>query len=92
MDRGVFYTILKDEKQMEFYSISFCPECYQGLYNGVVYDIRDAKEEIQRLNPASLRYSFTVETGEEIRKILGSEPVQSKEIQRTYGHFHRGVQ
>ncbi|MDD6207675.1 MAG: U32 family peptidase [Clostridiales bacterium] len=92
MDGGTLYTILKDEKQMEFYAISFCPECYQGLYNGVVYDIRNEKDEIKSLHPASLRYYFTVESGEEILRILGNEPFPKKEIQRTFGHFHRGVQ
>ena len=88
---GSRMTILRDEKQMAFYAVSFCPECYQGLYNGVLYDIRDAQEELKSLNPLAVRYYFTVESGEEVRGILSGEPLKQKEMQRTMGHFHRGV-
>lgn len=82
---------LIDRKNKELPVKTFCKFCFNTIYNSQCLSILDCMEEIEKLQPAALRYDFTFETGAEVRDILehGELP---KTMGYTHGHFHRGVE
>lgn len=93
-------TYLKDRKNAEFPVLNRCPFCYNTIYNSVPLMLVGCREEILRLSPAYLRLSFTVESGEETKRILqgygrllsGETPTDGFSGAGTRGHFKRGVE
>lgn len=66
----------------------YCKYCYNQIYNAEVFGLLDLPEEVERLHPESIRYDFSVESGEECRNILaGRVPTVL-----TRGHFRHGVE
>ena len=84
--QGVMY--LKDRTGAVMPVKNTCRFCMNTIYNSVPTVLYDLKEEIARLAPDAVRYEFTVETPEEMKKVLRGE-VPGK---FTRGHFTRGVE
>lgn len=80
---------LKDRQGAIFPVEINCDHCYNVLYNSVPYSLHGAKKERDRIGAAAFRYDFTIETGEQCRRILEGEfPFQDY----TAGHCKRGVE
>ncbi len=66
----------------------YCKYCYNQVYNADAFFIADLKEEVLDLQPDSIRYDFSTESGEECRRVLqGQVP-----FPLTRGHFNHGVE
>lgn len=61
---------LKDRKNAEFVAINRCVSCCNTIYNSVPLELADCEQEIARLNPQSLRLSFTTESEPEVAAVL----------------------
>lgn len=80
---------LKDRQGAIFPVEINCDHCYNVLYNSVPYSLHGAKKERDRIGAAAFRYDFTIETGEQCRRILEGEfPF----LDYTAGHCKRGVE
>ena len=64
-----------------------CTFCYNTIYNSVPTVLYDWTDEIFKIGPASVRYEFTVETGEELKNVIRGMVPKSF----TRGHFRKGV-
>lgn len=89
-DRKKDLTVLTDRYQKEFPVRNDCTDCVNLLYNADVLDLRDETEAIRRLSPESIRYSFTTEDKETVKRVLRGEALP--DVRRTRGHFQRGVE
>ena len=91
---------LKDRKGKRFPVKNYCPECYNVIYNSVPISLHQMAEEVCRLQPASLRLMFNVESEQEILEITKrflSEYVYERKAEDvnyefTRGHYKRGVE
>jgi putative protease len=84
--RGVRW--LKDRKGVYFPVRNECGICTNFIYNSVPLELVSLKSETGRLGMGSVRYSFTIETGEQTSKILRGELPENI----TRGHFRKGVE
>ena len=90
---------LTDRYQKKFAVKNYCKYCYNILYNSAPLMLIQQKEEIEKLNPSSLRLDFSLESEKEVKEILSLYEdvfVMNKEIKMsgtdyTNGHFKRGV-
>lgn len=89
---------IKDRKNNIFYTKCVCEHCYNIMYNCKPLSLFKYKTEIERLNPDSVRLSFTVENQEETRNILKKARktfvegnIVTEDDKSTRGHFKRGV-
>ncbi len=95
---GVFY--LKDRYGKLFPVKNRCEDCYNIIYNISPLALFHQWENIQRLAPAGVRLSFTIENRQEIEKIFHYfRQAEEKTLDRekylknfTNGHFKRGVE
>lgn len=93
-------TYLTDRKNAAFPVLNRCPFCCSTVYNSVPLQLCGCRSELERLAPAYVRLSFTIETKEETaemikscRKILNGEKLSEEAAARTTrGHFRRGVE
>ncbi len=93
-------TYLTDRKNARFPVLNRCLFCYNTIYNSVPLVLYGCREELARLAPEYLRLSFTVESGEETRRVLrqceqilsGKEDAGLLTNVGTRGHFKRGVE
>lgn len=87
---------LKDRYGSSFAVKSDCRFCYSVIYNSVPTGLLEELEQIQALNVAAVRMSFTCENREETRKILDLFVQKKKKTGKmpifTKGHFKRGVE
>ena len=75
-----------DEKKNRFFITSECGQCYDIVYNGQPTVMLDKAEVFE--SGFGLLYDFTIETEEEIRRILeGGVPEKL-----TRGHHYKGVE
>ena len=84
---------LKDRKGKRFPVKNNCSVCCNVIYNQVPLVLFENKEEIQRLNPARLRLSFTTETGKEaaaVARAFAGRFVNEREVEYDFGEFTRG--
>lgn len=87
-DHGNRFMLLRDRMQKDMPVRCYCKYCYNQIFNAEPLVLYDLSEEVRSLEPERLRYDFSVETGEEVKKILsGAIP---KDITR--GHFRHGVE
>ena len=84
--RGVRW--LKDRKGVYFPVRNECGICTNFIYNSVPLELVSLKSETGRLGIGSVRYSFTIETGEQTSGILRGELPENI----TRGHFRKGVE
>jgi putative protease len=89
---------LKDRKNQYLPVLNFCNSCYNIIYNSVPMVLLDKGQQVQKLQPASIRAAFTIETSQQVEQVLQwvisafakGESVQV-DIPFTRGHFARGV-
>ena len=66
-----------------------CRFCYNLIYNAVPTVLYDLEEEIRAVGPDSVRYAFSAESADEVRRILAGElPAGGF----TRGHWKKSVQ
>ena len=80
---------LKDGKGYVFPVIRRCGYCTNLIMNSSILNLSELKTEINEIGPKSVRFEFTTETNDEIRKVLNGSPSDGYEY--TFGHFKRGV-
>lgn len=90
-----------DDKGNVFYSRAVCSECCNVIYNGKPLYLFDKLTEnnIRLMEISSFRINFTLETPDEINKILedcknlmdGQTDFIKQKDKYTTGHFNRGV-
>ena len=81
---------IKDRYGTSFLVETNCIHCYNIIYNSVPYSLHLQQKEIDKAGADIWRYDFTVESGEDCRRILeGSEFPYEK---YTTGHLKRGVE
>ncbi len=61
---------LTDRRGVRFPVLRRCNVCCNTIYNSVPLWLGSCQEEIQKLHPAALRLSFTVETAKETKELL----------------------
>ena len=67
-----------------------CVHCYNVIYNSVPYSLHLQPEDVRRTGADIWRYDFTVESGEDCRRILSGADFPYEKY--TTGHFKRGVE
>ncbi len=93
------YLYLRDRYQKRFTVQTCCAGCYNVIYNSAPLFLADKAEEIRRLEPGELRLDFTIESGEELKKVAGlyidafihRKNTAPPKADFTRGHFKRGV-
>ena len=92
-DRTPGVMMLTDERSAGFPVMNRCGSCMNEIYNSVPLDLTDLKEETSRTGADSLRFTFTVESKEQVRSVR-NRYLQGKapEGEFTRGHFKRGVE
>lgn len=61
------------EKNRQFIAMHFCKYCYNIIYQGKPFSILQEKEALQKAGLCQWRYEFTMETPEQVRRILAGE-------------------
>ena len=79
---------MKDRRGVLFPVRNDCGICTNTIYNSVPLELVSLREEIASLGAGSLRYHFTIESGEETARILRGELPEHI----TRGHFRKGVE
>lgn len=89
---------IRDRKGNIFHTKCVCEHCYNIMYNCKPLSLFKYKEEIIKLNPDSVRISFSFENQEETRIILEKARktfvegnIVEEDDKSTRGHFKRGV-
>ena len=83
---------IKDDKGNRFFAKAMCRDCYNVIYNGVVYECLDACRKGTFDDMASsFILRFTIEEATTLRKLLCEGALPKSEQQRTSGHLYRGV-
>ena len=93
-------SFLVDRYQKKFYVQTNCNGCYNIIYNGQCLTLLKQVSEICSLNPKNIRLDFTLETKEEMKKVLNAfigtycygEKNEFEMTNNTTGHFKRGVE
>ena len=83
---GIRY--LRDRMGVLFPVKNDCSLCLNTIYNSVPLDLISLSEQIRQLGPASVRYLFTVESGEQTRQVLHGKMPKAV----TRGHFRKGIE
>lgn len=87
---GADFTSFTDELGHDFRARQLCAFCTNVIYNSARLDLTDRMDKINELGIGRIRYDFTFENVEEIRKILAGDTATDGE-HCTGGHFSRGV-
>lgn len=91
---------LRDRKRAEFPVLNRCNICCNTIYNSVPLQLGDCRDEIEKLQAAYVRVTFTIESAQETRRVLqqyteslfGSRMKTGTDLEGTRGHFRRGVE
>lgn len=79
--------IFHGEKNRQFMAVHFCKYCYNIIYQGKPFSILRERETLRKAGLCQWRYEFTVETPEQVRRILADEiPERS-----VTGHYDKDV-
>lgn len=79
---------LRDRMQKDMPVRCYCKYCYNQIFNAEPLVLYDLEEDIRALDPESVRYDFSIESENEVRKILsGAVPGAM-----TRGHFRHGIE
>lgn len=92
-------TYLKDRYQKKFAVKNCCKCCYNIIYNSAPLLLAAQAEDVKALHALGLRLDFTLESAEEMKKILDlyekvfllEQNVKLPDMEYTNGHFKRGV-
>ena len=93
-DRNPKKCYLKDRYQKKFPVKNHCNECYNTLYNSVPILLLSHMEELQSFGINAFRWSFTIESPEEIKSIFDIFDIGevNPAMEYTKGHYKRGVE
>lgn len=91
---------LTDRKRKRFSVKNNCQFCYNTIYNGIVTELADCREDIARLKPRGIRLMFTTEDERTVLSVIRRYAAVFKEGQAagklsgefTRGHFERKVE
>ncbi|MDO4296615.1 MAG: DUF3656 domain-containing protein [bacterium] len=91
---------LKDRIGKEFPVKNHCTFCYNCIYNTSPLSLFPQQKEAEKLGVAAVRLSFTIESPQEVKKIVKAFadrwirhlPVEEPLKDYTRGHFKRGVE
>ncbi|MDF2907776.1 MAG: hypothetical protein K0R34_3097 [Herbinix sp.] len=91
---------LVDRLGKSFFVQANCNSCYNIIYNGQALSLLKYSQEIKDLNPQMIRLDFTLETAEEVQKVLAAfvsefyhrDEAVAEISDYTTGHFKRGVE
>jgi len=90
--------LLTDRLGKKFFVRAFCKGCYNVIYNGQPLALHKQADEIIALKPENIRLDFTIETEEQMKKILDifigsyfSGGFDGAIDDYTTGHYKRGV-
>ena len=86
-------TTIIDRYRKEFVVKNECDYCYNVIYNQVPLYLADRMNEVKKLNPASVRLMFTIESASETKRMLAmyEEGKAVPEGEFTRGHWKRGI-
>lgn len=70
---------------------TICRDCVNIIYSGKCLNLFGRTEELSKLQPYALRADFTIESGEEVARLLNSNFRHSENDSIT-GHFDKGIQ
>lgn len=95
-------TEMKDRYQKIFYVKNYCDTCYNIIYNTAPLVLLDQKKEMRQTGVRKFRMYFTIESGEETKRVLelyrdvfkrgkASGDVQALFPEFTRGHLKRGI-
>ena len=87
---GVLY--LKDRYNVLFPVKNFCGACYNVIYNSVPTCLFGEQDKLMEMNIHRMRLDFTIESGEDITKVLAKLEGREVAIEGTKGHYKRGVE
>lgn len=98
-DRKPGVTVLTDRYKKKFKVENCCQFCYNIIYNSDPLFLGNQIKQIEKLAPASLRFQFSTESGEETKELLSglcsvfSGGGRPKDLipEYTQGHFKRGI-
>lgn len=82
---------IRDRMGCRLPTVQNCADCVNYIYNSAILYI--PKEEVlaNHIHPSAFRYDFTLESKEEVGKVLRGEKCR-EEAGFTRGHFKRGVE
>lgn len=91
--------LLQDERGVEFPVQTCCTGCFNRIYNSAPLSLLPYLEQGKRLCPSAFRMEFTLEDGDDVRRLLTAyaQPSRSENGEaaerrsETRGHFRRGV-
>ncbi len=66
----------------------YCRFCYNQIFNADPLVLYDLPEEVLRLQPQYIRYDFSVETADTVRRVLNGRVPEKL----TRGHFRHGIE
>lgn len=91
-DKKSGFLVIRDRMGKEFPVKHDCKFCYNVIYNTSPLSLHGQETAIDRLSPGSLRFHFTTETKEEVKRVICDfmEGMGSSDFTR--GHFKRGVE
>ena len=79
---------LRDRMQKDMPVRCYCKYCYNQIFNAEPLVLYDLEGDVRVLDPESVRYDFSIESENEVRKILsGAVPGAM-----TRGHFRHGIE
>lgn len=81
---------IKDRYGTSFMVETNCTHCYNIIYNSVPYSLHLQQKELDKVGADVRRYDFTVESGEDCRRILEGKDFPYEKY--TTGHLKRGVE
>lgn len=81
---------IKDRYGTSFMVETNCTHCYNIIYNSVPYSLHLQQKEADKVGADVRRYDFTVESGEDCRRILEGNDFPYEKY--TTGHLKRGVE
>ncbi len=82
---------LEQREHGNYRIITACRECYNLIFEERPVALFDRKEEIRQLHPAALRFHFTFEDAEQMKRIFWEYQQGIHTDSYGYGHFERGV-
>lgn len=86
-DKKLQIEYIKDRYNKKFAVLNNCRECYNTIFNSLPTSLISVQDKLMKCGIESFRYSFTIESVSQIRKVLEGDLAEY-----TNGHFKRGVE
>lgn len=79
--------LFQGEKKRCFVAVNYCKYCYNIIYQGLPFSIQWETETLRQQGFYQQRYEFTMETAEQVQRILAGHVPEQAEI----GHYEQDV-